>query len=63
MSRPIQGDAITDALLRLIDDAKNPAKQALIARLRKHARVYAMEDGQLYQDLMEAVDLLGGDHA
>lgn len=63
MSRPIQGDAITDALLRLIEDAKNPAKQALIARLRKHARAYAMEDGQLYQDLMEAVDLLGGEHA
>lgn len=63
MTRPIQGDAITDALLRLIEDAKSPAKQALIGRLRKHARVYALEDGQLYQDLMEAVDLLGGTDA
>jgi hypothetical protein len=63
MTRPVPGDAISEALHRLIEDAKNPSKYALIGRLQKHALTYALEDGQLYRDLMDAIEMLGGHRA
>jgi hypothetical protein len=64
MSRPAPADEIVRALARLIDDVRKPYREALIKRLRGHQYKYAMEDGELYRDLQEAIEMLkGGPHA
>jgi hypothetical protein len=60
MSRMSELDQFLVDLERLIADAKKPARNALIARLRGHQYKYAMEDGELYRDLVEAVEMLKG---
>jgi hypothetical protein len=60
MSRPEPRDPIVAALEQLIRDIKKPAIAALIARLRAHQHKYAMEDGGLYWDLDEAIEILKG---